>query len=181
MSKKIKNVKSIQNGEIDEINNSIIWFEEKYKGKLGLMCPLCYNISIIKIDKKMKIKYNKNNNNIRLISFFDGDCKGCKQHVIYTKIDGNIAKTIKTLNKKGYYTDFCCEGHKGHNSCNAYINFANSDGYKNIKSILPDSWYIDIEDLREDNRLIIRAKKNIPLKKRIKDIQHMAKNLDSLI
>ena len=180
MSKKMKNIKSMQNGEIDEMNNSVIWFEERYKGKLGLMCPLCYNTSIIKIDKKMKTKYNKNNN-IRLISFFDGDCKVCKQHVVYTKIDGNISKTIEILNKKGYYTDFCCEGHKGHDSCNAYISFANSDGYTHIKDILPDSWYIDMEDLREDSRLIIRAKKNIPLEKRIEDIQHMAENLHSLM
>ena len=48
-----------------------------------------------------------------------------------------------------------------------------------IIKILPDSWYIDQNDIIK-NKLIIRAKKDIPLKKRINDIQEMAKKLDDL-
>ena len=59
----------------------------------------------------------------------------------------------------------------------AYIYFDNGTTYLEfIRDFLPDSWYIDQDDLN-DKKLIIRAKKDIPLKKRIHDIQKMAEKL----
>jgi predicted DsbA family dithiol-disulfide isomerase len=37
-------------------------------------------------------------------------------------IDKNIQEHIRILNKKGYYTVYCCEGHNG--GSNTYITFA---------------------------------------------------------
>lgn len=38
-------------------------------------------------------------------------------------IDDLIAPTIELLNKKGYYTAYCCSGHIKDNSCRTYIYF----------------------------------------------------------
>ena len=46
---------------------------------------------------------------------------GCYGKVIET--DELITPTIMLLNKKGYYTDYCCSGHWYDSSCNIYISF----------------------------------------------------------
>lgn len=158
---------------------------DRYIGNVALMCPYCYEIHMININKKIKYRI-KNNNKIFASMKFNGICKYCHNHTDFVEIDGNIGKTIKSLNRKGYITKFCCEGHdkvenKNDRMYRAYIYFDNGTTYlEYIRKFLPDSWYIDQGDLN-DGKLIIRAKKDIPLKKRIHDIQKMAKKLDNLI
>lgn len=164
-------------------------YYDNYIGRLALMCPYCYETHMIDINKKLKMKYHvKYNDNYEIFAStkFNGICKYCHNPVDFIEIDGNIAKTIKILNRKGYNTKFCCEGHdkikhKKDGISLAYIYFDNGTTYLEfIKNFLPDSWYIDQGELN-DGKFIIRAKRNIPLKKRIHDIQKMAEKLDNLM
>jgi hypothetical protein len=69
-----------------------LWGDELYG-----MCSECFEM----LDKnKHKNPYQSNN-----------VCKHCSKisHVI--EVDELILPTISELNKKGYYTDFCCSGH----------------------------------------------------------------------
>lgn len=165
-------------------NKKVKKCHKRYIGKLALMCPHCYEICMIDMDRKLK--YNvKDDCKITTFTKFFGKCKHCHKFADYIEIDGNIAKTIKILNRKGYFTKFCCEGHdkvkrKNDKVSLAYIYFDNGLKYLEfIIKVLPDSWYIDQNDIIK-NKLIIRAKRDIPLKKRINDIQKMAKKLDDL-
>lgn len=156
--------------------NKKIKYYDNYIGKLALMCPYCYETHMI----------NNDNYEIFASTKFNGICKYCHNSVNFIEIDGNLGKTIKILNRKGYITKFCCEGHdkikhKKDGISLAYIYFDNGIMYLEfIKNSLPDSWYIDQGELN-DGKFIIRAKRDIPLKKRIHDIQKMAKKLDNLI
>ena len=91
-------------------------------------------------------------------------------------LDGNIAKTISILNKKGYTTKFCCEGHKEYAG---YIYFSNNVFPYIEKMNVPDSWYIDTKNLSK-NKFVIRAKNNIGINKRINDIENWAENLPNI-
>ena len=179
MSKKIKKIKSAYNLKTKG-KTKIYHF--KYKGKMVLMCPKCFSTYIIEVDRKIYANYSiEKGNRIFPCSNFIGLCKKCGLYGEFIEIDGNIGKTIEILNKKGYYTKFCCEGHKKnkkeYTDLQSYIYFSNNLEYMNvIKEYLPKSWYIDYDDMRE-NRLSIRSKKDISLKQRIKDIQKMAKEL----
>ena len=129
----------------------------------------------------------KNNDNYEIFTStkFNGICKCCHNPVNFIEIDGNIGKTIKMLNRKGYITKFCCEGHdkikhKKDGISLAYIYFDNGIMYLEfIKNSLPNSWYIDQGELN-NGKFIIRSKRHIPLKKRINDIQEMAEKLGDL-
>jgi hypothetical protein len=79
------------------------------------------------------------------------ECEGRDLDLIV--LDPNIADIISALNKKGYFTEYCCEGH---GTCDPYIYFKNLDLYDLFSLNLPLSWYIDIQDLKE-NSLVIRA------------------------
>lgn len=174
------------NISIDKIKNKRIKkYYDRYIGSLALMCPYCYEIHMADMDKKIKMKYHKkDNDNYKIFPSmkFNGICKHCHKPIEFIEIDGNLGKTIKILNRKGYFTKFCCEGHdkvknKNDKAYRAYIYFDNGTTYLEfIRDFLPDSWYIDQDDLN-DKKLIIRAKKDIPLKKRIHDIQKMAEKL----
>ena len=165
-------------------NKKIKKCHKRYIGKLALMCPNCYGICMLNMDRKLKYTV-KDDCKISTFTKIFGDCKHCHKFADYIEIDGNIAKTIKILNRKGYFTKYCCEGHdkvkrKNDKVSLAYIYFKNDLTYLEfIEKVLPNSWYIDQNDINK-NKLIIRAKKGIPLKKRINDIQKMAKKLDDL-
>ena len=91
-------------------NKKVKKCHKRYIGKLALMCPHCYEICMLDMDRKLK--YNvKDDCKITTFTKFFGKCKHCHEFADYIEIDGNIAKTIKILNRKGYFTKFCCEGH----------------------------------------------------------------------
>ena len=68
------------------------------------------------------------------------------------EIDENMCYIISILNKKGYKTQFCCEGHYEKNENNQsfsivlpYISFFENEHYF-TPDIIPDLWYIEIDD-----------------------------------
>lgn len=175
MGKKIKKIKSKEFAKFNKRDEKPLQYKHRYKGKLGLMCPECFKIYTIKINTKEKINYSGKDNIIRNKSF-SGYCEKCGNFVCFYEIDGNISKAIEFFNKKGFFTDYCCEGHEGKYTCETYISFKSIDYFNYINEYLPDSWYIDGDFLKEE-RLVIRGKRDKSLKRKIMDIYKMAKEM----
>ena len=149
---------------------------EKIKGHISCMCPKCFNVYDIKINYEL-YTLSKTDDHICISLKVNGICKECNTYTNMIILDGNIAKTISILNKKGYTTRFCCEGHKEYTDC--YIYFSNNVYQYIEKMNIPDSWYIDEEDYH-NNMCIIRSKENIGINKRINDIENWAENLPDI-
>lgn len=68
------------------------------------------------------------------------NCK-CDSHnfLSITDIDKDIYPAIKKLNKLGYETKFCCQGHINNGTIQAYIYFSN-DSKNEILPTLPNNW-----------------------------------------
>jgi hypothetical protein len=136
--------------------------EFKY-GKVGLMCPHCFNfmIRMVKFTSSIMIE-NEEPTDVEApelwmfnsIGYSTYQCKFCGEYeVTLTDIDVNIVEAISKLNKKGYRTKFSCEGHGEHLG---YIYFENNSISEYFHT-LPITWYPDIEDFRTYGRCIIRS------------------------
>lgn len=136
----------------------------EYKfGKVGLMCPHCFNFMIRMVNFTSSIMIeNEDPTDVEepeMWMFNDvvysvSKCKFCeKETVNLIPIDANIVEAIGKLNKKGYTTKFSCEGH-GDNL--GYIYFENHTISKYFNT-LPITWYSDIPDFRSNNMCIIRS------------------------
>lgn len=154
------------------------------QGTLALMCPKCYDLTYIDIEYNIKIKSKIYGHNISISRDpkIQMTCKNCHWYDDAILLDPNIAETISLLNKKGYTTEYCCEGHNGvkYNYDNedyevdtGYISF-----YENIDidaDSLPESWYLaDGTDIP-----VIRSKKEY-LDTYLDDIHEWAKSLPYL-
>lgn len=117
---------------------------EKYDSYLGLMCPYCYTYNIVKFHQTSSILIECDDITLdytyilRLWKL----CSVCDKERQLIQVDPNIVEAISIFNKKGYITDFCCEGH-GDGS--AYILFKNHDIDKYLYD-LPITWYDDLMD-----------------------------------
>jgi len=69
----------------------------------------------------------------------------------YVEIDDDIVYVIQTLNRKGYFTRFCCSGHYGYDSSelydeninNGYIFFKDAVNFKSLpKCVKQESSHI---------------------------------------
>lgn len=131
-------------------------------GHHGLMCPECYMIYEVIIGENINSKctlHHKYKGDIIDIDIlprvdFLTVCKYCKTDVKLIEVDYNIAYSISLLNRKGYLTTFCCEGHKSsYEYSDGYISFKDNSILEYI-DYLPDSWYIDLQNLREGKYII---------------------------
>ena len=131
-------------------------------GDVGYMCPNCFNIEHISTSVKnnadliFKDKTDDEIDEIESMNIFlntsysvNLKCPICKYQMNHIQLDNNIADAIGILNIKGYYTDYCCEGH---GSKGPYISFGKMLTVYPMKTIskiesylentLPISWYV---------------------------------------
>ena len=121
-----------------------------YKSYLGLMCPFCYEFKIIKINHSNYIAIDNSCIEDEDIQTIDAiynlklwhKCSNCKREIESIQIDPNLTKAISIFNKKGYFTEFCCEGH---GDINPYILFRDHTIDKYLYK-LPITWYDDLAD-----------------------------------
>jgi len=179
---KIKKIKSTCGYKKKTKDHNKIKHYAKYKGKIALICPECFATYMLYVNRKIKASINvKDDNYLNIYLGFGAFCDKCGFSGSFIEVDGNLGTTIEILNRKGYYTNFCCEGHKKNKKhstiAQAYIYFKQDLKYfYTIKEYLPKTWYIDNNDF-EQSKLIIRSKKGVSLKQRMKDIQKMARDL----
>jgi len=134
-------------------------------GKIGLMCPHCYNYIIRTVNFNCSISIlnevptEKCDPELRVVNDFRYQLRKCKfcdeWDVDLIPIDVNIVEPISILNKKGYMTKFCCEGH-GDKSTNAYILFED-DFIIKFFNTLPITWYYDIDFAKNFGQTCIRC------------------------
>ena len=151
------------------------WIKIINSGTLAYMCPHCYNI--IYINGKT---YSSISTSSSIIDNFYLDinlifmCSFCENRVNGIELDPNIADDISILNKKGYKTKYCCEGHiSDHQYISApYIYFNNT--HDDIAKNLPKTWYVDNDGY---DGFVIRADINNSKKKILEDLHKMVEKL----
>ena len=183
-----------------------------FNGIGAFMCPYCYNTNYCMISyninfTKVIIPLSKDNfksdETTRYSSIipqisYGIECEECSGiFSAYDIIDPNIAPIISILNKKGYKTKFCCEGHNTdtyanienpenkieYNESEAYIVFINDDYItsKIKSSVIPDPWFLDL-DRFDDGSCCISCNHhdNEYLDYRLSTIKAWAESLDDI-
>lgn len=143
----------------------------KTSGTIALMCPSCYHVIYINGSYGINLNYGRDNIHANIAISYRCDWCFHPSMVTGIELDPNIAEAISQLNKKGYYTEWCCEGHTYDNST-PYIQFKNSLD-ESIK--LPKTWKFD----SDSNRTIIRSNLNKYSKTKIlEDLYEWVDNLE---
>ena len=155
------------NGMLFLKENTKAYRAQQYiQGYVGLMCPHCYNYIIRRVNYISSILIENENSTsiedpdlqmVNKIHYLKRTCDFCNaEDVDLIQVDVNIIESISILNKKGFKTRFCCEGH-GDTSTNGYILFDNNNIDKFLDT-LPITWYLDLDDMkRYDKFHCIRA------------------------
>lgn len=147
------------------------WLHRSASGTIAYMCPKCYNI----LYANGKYDFNiKTNIDFYVDMVFGYNCPNCENNIQAIELDPNIADDISILNKKGYKTKYCCEGHiSDHQYISApYIYFNNT--HDDIAKNLPKTWYVDNDGY---NGFVIRADINNSKKKILEDLHKMVEKL----
>ena len=129
-------------------------------GNIGIMCPCCNYCDIIQINTTAltNMRYFKDKDTCEYSvgiqpSIHALECPDCGRYNLeMIQIDPSIVNIISILNRKGYYTAFCCEGHpdewddeeKAYIQVNPYILFNDRTILEYIDT-LPLSWYLDYD------------------------------------
>lgn len=164
--------------------------QEKISGDGAFMCPVCKSISYLKMKSNIDLQ-NVDHPECEILFgvTYQITCYSC--HSEFTAddpMDPNIAPIISLLNKKGYQTKFCCEGHSVNDNKPGslfYIFFKDTGYYDHIENSLPDKFYIDHNSYKQ-GKLIIRAKvdpddKGYPgINKMMKTLMKWAKSLPDI-
>lgn len=152
------------------------------RGHAGFYCKHCYHPIVVKMNLEADYECDEDLDfEVRNKYYFK--CPECgKNNVFEYEIDPNITPTIALLNKKGYKTKFCCEGHyteEGPSS--AYIYFDESIKPNVLtKYPLPYPWYRDMQIqkyLDESKKFVIRCNLFYKTDKRMNAIYKWAKSL----
>lgn len=151
--------KSVQEKEVECKGIVYSELEHKRHGFISIMCLKCFNIFNTFISTKYYSTMISDPEDELFLRLAEPAacltyCKYCNtDHPHFTELDYNISEVISKLNKKGYRTLFSCEGHKEDNE--AYIYFMSNNILK-YTSMLPISWNVDLDNLKE-NKVIIRS------------------------
>lgn len=104
--------------------------------EVALMCPKCFNL--IHCNQKVylhaEVKGIEDDVDLLSRTVYRIDCPICKVRADQIELDVGIAEQVSHLNKKGYKTNYCCEGH---GSGNTYISF---ETYKPTN--VPEGWIV---------------------------------------
>ena len=116
-------------------------------GYTALMCPHCFDIIKVYADNRKCIQKPIDVDLILMSNSYFCECPKCGEQADFIELDINMAQIISTLNTKGYYTAYSCEGHLDLNEdlfIRSYIYFYLNDD-KDIldKHPLPNGWFID--------------------------------------
>ena len=149
------------------------WLKIFKSGTIAYMCPHCYNI-IYMNGKTYSSISSSNIDDFYLNINLTFMCPFCENRVAGIELDPNIADDIGILNKKGYITKYCCEGHiSDHQYISApYIYFNNT--HDDIAKNLPKTWYVDNDGY---DGFVIRADINNSKKKILEDLHKMVEEL----
>ena len=124
----------------------------KYSGYMGLLCPKCYKDILIKghvkfnaipVEEKNRYDYELN---LYIQEFIGVTCPECgKLFFADSFIDVNILPILSVLNKKGYITEYSCEGHPSKATISelstAYVRFKYYDQHDILEAYpLPAPW-----------------------------------------
>lgn len=181
--RRMYNYTFVEHQRNETIENSMVMHSY---GTLALMCPRCYHIEKYNVTANGKISISQTNStNTRVLPFIgisyynDSACPECgNDNHDLIEIDPNIADTISILNRKGFHTAFCCEGH-GDNDTLAYIYFVRKYIMEKYIGTLPLTWYVDLDDIRRGH-FIIRSESSNYVEAML-DIYEWAKSLPTLI
>lgn len=162
--------------------NNLKTIGSKASGTIAFMCPKCYNVELFEgkigcvLTPKRKLKKKDIYEYLMLDMSISYKCTSCEEYAEQIFLDPNIAIAISILNKKGFYTVFCCEGHhettietkdKRLSQENPYIYFKDDTilSYISGDFPLPKTWFVDN---KEPGMTIIRSKNS--KENRIEDI-----------
>lgn len=150
----VQNTKRIRTKEKYSIHGSKKYRSIKRDGDICYMCPQCYNIIETKINSKIKVSATVDSGIYPVFcEGFYGTCHRCTHTDEFIEIDPNMGRIIETLNNKGYYTAFCCEGHGREG---AYVSFKSAFIIRYSNS-LPIEWEFDMNDFKVRKQTILRA------------------------
>lgn len=155
-------------------NEKVQWYKnnppmftsvESLNGKIGLMCPHCYNYftRYVHCFQSLMIENEEPTRSDcpelwvgSNIHYSVPKCKFCgREEVDLIQIDVNIVESISKLNKKGFKTKFCCEGHADE-ATNGYILFEDTSIMEYLNT-LPLTWYFDIDAAKNFGHTCIRS------------------------
>ena len=102
----------------------------------ALICQNCFNV----IPAKITVELQDNLEWVIPDEFYysiGAKCNHCNQKFYHFMVDGNIAELISVLNRRGYYTDYSCQGH----SDIRYYADGAYDDYIKKSGVIPISKY----------------------------------------
>ena len=155
-------------------SNSI---NHSFNGYLGFYCPKCFHPFLVHARINIDLDYensfiNDEENNINFCTNYIITCPKCGQSSAYDHyLDPAITPNIALLNKKGYETLFCCQGHNHQRDYSnndewgpiesfvnygAYIMFCKEVNMKDVikKYPLPTIWKLDNDSYMYDGTII---------------------------
>ena len=116
-------------------------------GTIGFMCPHCFHVFYATINFSCYVSITSKKGFIEVLqntAYETDECESCGKYTNLIEVDPNIAETISLLNKKGYLTKFCCEGHNERRiKDDGYIYFEDRSIGNHLHT-LPISWYMDL-------------------------------------
>ena len=145
-----------------------IHYYESFNGIFALMCPECFSLRYFRVNSNLKIDQHEDDSIFTISDFLVSlnisyVCKcRCSVESNGEFMDPNIAPIISLLNKKGYHTKHCCEGHPDllgeyRYSC-AYVEFVDQNQMTSIikSNPLPTGWKVSNEDSYDQLSFVIR-------------------------
>lgn len=164
------------------------------RGKLKLMCPHCFQLYERRIIEKIETSINiagKDDKIYEPMIYLDTypkftimECICGETFVKPIELDWNIAEIVSAFNKKGFKTDFSCEGHitddpMNKRSSQPYIFFSDTS-IMDYYNQLPISWEIDYDMFKRDVSKKVRVRIYTEMYNREESFKELREFIDSL-